>query len=157
MEKISSRQTFWTFAVTLLNTVILFLHRTLPLLMLYYQSKFGCKPTSSLEATTEIVIFWLYKPSLWPWHWTQWTNFSARNSGLRCCITIPGLATKCSVVLPRQTFTNILNFCCDLDLECSSPIFPQNTPAYVVLLNQVWLQMDQQFRRYSKNSNILTI
>ena len=31
--------------------------------MLYYQTKFGCKLPSSLEDKTEIVIFWLYKPS----------------------------------------------------------------------------------------------
>ena len=50
--------TFWTFAVTLsLNTVIPFSHRTLQLMMLYYQTKSGCKPTSSLEDTREIVIF----------------------------------------------------------------------------------------------------
>ena len=30
---------------------------TLQLMMLYYQTKFGCKPTSSLEDKTEIVIF----------------------------------------------------------------------------------------------------
>ena len=65
-----------TFTVTLtLNPVIPFFHRTLRLMMLYYQTKYGCKWSRSLEDTTEIVIFWLYKPSLWPWHWTQWTNF----------------------------------------------------------------------------------
>ena len=93
-------------------------------------NKFGCKPTSSLEDTTEIVIFWLYKPLLWPWFWTQWTKFSARHSGIWCYTTISGLATKCSVVqkiLSGQTFTNILNLCCDCDLERSNPIFPQDT------------------------------
>ena len=50
-----------------------------------------------------------------------------------------------------QTFTNILNLCCDLNLEHSNPIFPQGTPAYDgVLSNQVWLQTDKHFRRYSK-------
>ena len=125
--------------------------------MLYYQTKFGSKPTSYLEDTTEMVILWLYKPLLWPWHWTQWTNFSAWHSG--CCITIPGLVTKCSVVQKissRQTVTNSLNFCCDL--ECSNPIFPQDILAYdAVLSNQVWLQTDLQFRRYSRNSHILII
>ena len=58
----------------------------------------------------------------------------------------------------QQTFTNILNLHCDLDLEHSNPIFQQNTPAYdAVLSNQVWLQADQQFRRHSKNSHILFI
>ena len=130
--------TFWIFALTLtLNAVIPFFHRTLQLKMLYYQTKFGCKPNSSLEDTTEIVIFWLYKPSLWPWRWTQWTNFSAWHSGFWCCINIPGLATKCSVVhkiLSGQTFTNILNLHCDLDLERSNPIFSQNTLAYDAVL-----------------------
>ena len=50
--------TFSTFAVTLtLNAVIPFFHRTLLLMMLYYQTKFGCKPTSCLEDKTEVVIF----------------------------------------------------------------------------------------------------
>ena len=52
--------TFSTFPVTLiLNAVILFFHRTLRLMMLYFQTKLGCKSTSSLENTTEIVIFCL--------------------------------------------------------------------------------------------------
>ena len=85
-EKISSGQTF-TAILNLrcnvdLECIIPFFHRTLRLMMLYYQTKFGCKPTSSLENTTEIVIVWIYKPSLWPWHWTQKTNFSAWHSGL---------------------------------------------------------------------------
>ena len=130
-----------------------------PLMMLYYQTKFDCKPTSNLEDTKEIVIFWLNKPLLWPWHWTQWTNFSAWHSGLWCCISIPGFATKCSMVQKissGQTFTNILNLRCDLDLERSNPIFPQDTPDYnAVLANKVWLQIDQQFRRYNRNSHIL--
>ena len=47
-----------------------------------------------------------------------------------------------------QTFTNILNLCCDLDLEHSYQIFAQDTPTYDVLLSdQVWLQTDQQFQR----------
>ena len=123
-----------------LNTVIPFFHRTLWLKMMYNQTKFGCRPTSTLEDTTEIVIFWLYKPSLWPWHWTQWTNFSAWHSGLWCCITIPGLVTKYSVVqkiLSGQIFTNILNLHCGHDLECSNPIFPQDIQAYDADHNQV--------------------
>ena len=75
--------------------------------------------------------------------------------------TIPSLVTKWSAVQKissRQTFTNILNLRCDLDLECSNPSFIQDTPAYdAVLQNQVLLQMDKQFRRYSRNSHILII
>ena len=43
------------------------------------------------------------------------------------------LVTKCSVIQkisPRQTFTDILNRRCDLDLEHSNPIFPQDTLVY---------------------------
>ena len=51
------------------------------------------------------------------------------------------------------TFTDILNLHCDLDLEHSNSIFPQNTPACdAALSNQVWLQTDQQFRQYNRNS-----
>ena len=103
---------FLTFAVTLtLNVVIQFFHRTLWLMMLYYQTKFGCKSTSSVEDTTEIVIFWLYKSS------------------------------------HNHTRFGILNFRCDLDIEHSNPIFPQDTPAYdAVIIYHVCWQTDQQFR-----------
>ena len=51
--------TFWTFAVTLLlNAVIQSFHRTLQLMVLYYQTKFGCKQTNTLEDIAETVIFW---------------------------------------------------------------------------------------------------
>ena len=165
VQKISSEQTF-TISLNLRCDLDLesnnpIFHRTLRLMMLYYQTKFGCKPTSSLEDATEIVMFWWYKPSQWPWHWTQWKTFSTWHSGLWCCKNIPGLVTKCSVVqrlLSGQTFTNILNFRCDLDLEDSNLIFEQDTLAYdAVLSNHVWLQMEQQFRRYNRSSHILII
>ena len=85
----------------------------------------------------------------------------AWHSGSICSITIPSLVTKCFVVQrisPGQIFTDILNLRCDLDLEHSNPIFPQDTLAYnVVLPNRVWLQPDQQFGRHSRNSHILII
>ena len=78
-----------------------------------------------------------------------------------CSITIPSLVTKCFVVQkisPGQIFTDIFNLRCDLDLECSNPICPQDTLAYnVVLPNRVWMQPDQQFGRYSRNSHIFII
>ena len=100
--------------------------------MLYYQTKFGCKPTSSLEDTAEIVISWLYKPSLWPWHSTKWTNFSAWHSGLWCCIPMPRLITKYSVVheLSRQALT-FQTFTVTLTLNEGIPFFHRT----------VWLMM----------------
>ena len=119
--------TFRTFAVTLtLNAVTQFFQKTLRLMMLYYQTKFGRKRTSSLEDRVEIVMFLVYQPSLWPWLWRQKTNISAWHSGSWCCITTPSLVSKWSAVSeisPGQTFTNILTLCCDLDLERSNPIF----------------------------------
>ena len=100
--------TYWTFAVTLtLNAVIPFFHRTLWLMVLYYQTKFGCKLTCSLEDTTEIVIVLLYKPLPLPWHWTQWTNFSAWHSGLWCCITIPRFGNEMFCGSEDIVWTNI--------------------------------------------------
>ena len=43
--------------------------------IVYYQTKSSCKLTSSWEDTTEIVIFWLYTPSQWPWHWKHLNQF----------------------------------------------------------------------------------
>ena len=60
---------------------------------------------------------------------------------------------------PEQTFIDILNLRCDLDLERNNPFSPQNTPTYdAVLSKQVWLQTDQQFgKKKSRNNNILII
>ena len=64
--------------------------------------------------------------------------FFTEHPGLWCCITTPSLVTKCFMVQKissGQTFTDILNLCCDLDLEHSNPIFPKDTPAYDVVLS----------------------
>ena len=42
------------------------------LMMIYTQIEFGCKRLTGLELIKDIVetvIFWLYKPTLWPWPW----------------------------------------------------------------------------------------
>ena len=124
-------------------------------MMMYHQTKFGCQRINSS-------VFWSYEPLMWPWPWRlqqQQQQNSVGHSASWCCSTIPHLVTKCSAIQKissGQTFINILNLCCDLDLKCSNPIFPQHTPAYdAVLSNQVWLQTDLQFRRY--NSHILII
>ncbi len=61
----------------------------------------------------------------------------AWHSGSFCSITIPCLVTKCFVVhkiSSGQIFTDILNLRCDLDLERSNPILPQDTLAYNAVL-----------------------
>ena len=62
------------------------------------------------------------------------------------------------IMSSRQTFTDILNLFGDPDLEHSNPNFPQDSLAHdAVLSNQVWLQTNQRFRRYKRNSHILII
>ena len=122
-EKISSGQTFTDILnlrcdLDLEHSNPIF-HRTLRLMILYYQTKFGCKLTRNLEHKTEIVIFGLYRPSLWPWQWTQWINFSAWHSGLWWCISVV------QKISSGQIFTIFLNLRCDLNLERSNPIFPK--------------------------------
>ena len=44
------------------------------LMMIYTQIESGCKRLTGLELikdTVEIVLFWLYKPTLWPWPWNR--------------------------------------------------------------------------------------
>ena len=51
---------------------------------------------------------------------------------------------------------DILTLRCNLDLECNNPIFPQDALAYGNLSSDhVWLPKNQQFRRYSSQSNNL--
>ena len=48
------------------------------LTVIYHQIEFGCKTLNGLELIKDIVetiIFWLYKPTLWPWPWRQNLSF----------------------------------------------------------------------------------
>ena len=75
------------------------------------------------------------------WHYGSW-----------CCITMPSLVTKCSVV---QKISSNIHWHFELLLLPWNTILKQVTPTYDdVLSNQVWLQTDQQFRRYSRNNHI---
>ena len=106
-------------------------------MMLYYKAKSGYKPTSSLEDTTEIVIFSLTLNTV--------NNFFCMTLWLIMLHYHTRFGNKMFFGSEDiiQTFTDILNLCCGLELECSNPIFQQDTLAYnVVLSNQLWLQMD---------------
>ena len=53
---------------------------------------------------------------------------------------------------------DILTLRCDLDFACNNPIFSQDALAYDNLSSEyVWLPKNQQFRRYSSQSNNLII
>ena len=138
-----------------------FFHRTFWFMMMYHQVWLPRnRQYRKYSRKSHILIIWALAVTLTLNIATK-TFFSAWHSGSWCCIAIPNLVTKCSVIqklLSGQTFTDILNLHRDLDLECSHPIFQGDTPAYdVVLSNQVWLQTDQQLRRYNRNSHILII
>ena len=72
--------------------------------MVYYQSWFGCKTIISSEDIVKTVIFWTYKPSLWPSPCKQQPHFW----GVRLhsvCTMIPSWVTKGWVVMkisPKQ-------------------------------------------------------
>ena len=87
---------------------------------------------------------------------TATTKECPHDFGSWCCINIPTLVTKCSVIQKissGQIFTDVSTLHCDLDLEHSNPIFSQDTPAYdAVLSYQVWLQTIQQFRGHNGHS-----
>ena len=81
---------------------------------------------------------------------------------LRHCTKLGTKKKKNSSVVQKtssgQTFSDILNLRCDLDLEHSNPIFQKDTPAYyAVQSNQVWLQTEQYFRRYRGKSLLETV
>ena len=130
--------------------------------MMCHETKFGCQRINSSENMVEshILIKWALVVIATLKLAKTTTKNSAWHSGSWCFITIPNLVTKYFVIQKisfRQTFTDILNLCCDLHLERSNPIFPQDTLAYnAVLSNQVYLQTDKQFRRYWPNKHSLT-
>ena len=111
----------------------LFLFFKLQLMMIYHQTKSGCKWINSSEDIVEIVIFWWHETLLWPWPCRYRNHLIAWHFSTWWCITIPSLVTKRSAlwkISSRQTFDDILNLRCDLDLENSNQIFSHNTPAY---------------------------
>ena len=156
--------TFWPFAVTsTLNAVIQFFF-----FITGHSGFWWCiiRPSLFAKNIVETVIFWSYEPSLWPWPWI-YPPKKQKKTKIRMTLWLmmlrhnTKLGIKCSVIQKissGQTFTDILNLRCDFDLERSNSIFPQDTQAYdAILWNKVWLQTDQQFRRYNRNSHILII
>ena len=103
-----------------MKTAIQFLHKTLWLMIIYYQTKFGSKRIRSSEDIVETVIFW----SLWALVVTL-TLKTANQSFWKTicsqwCITIPSLIVKgltIKKISSGQTFINILNFAITLTLN----------------------------------------
>ena len=152
-----------------LNTAIHFLHKkkNLWFILMYYQTKFGSKRISSSKDTVEIVIFWscgscsdldnsksiflhdtpthndasqyqVWKQNVW---WLRRYHLEKHNGETWTFWPFAVALTLNAVIL---SFFFLF--------------FPHDTLAYDdVSSDQVWLPRNQQFRRYSRKSNILNI
>ena len=62
------------------------------------------------------------------------------------------------MILSGQTFNDILNLRCYLNLESNYPLFSQKTLWLMTMYHQTTFDSQiQQFRRYSRKDRILTI
>ena len=114
-----------------------------------------CFSFENADINVTLTLTTTEQSNLFTWQSILWWIF-LHGTGSWYCITIANLLTKFSVTQKKssiQTFTDILNLQWDLDHKHSNHLFPQDTPAYdVVLSNHVWLQTNQQFRRYNRKS-----
>ena len=82
-------------SLTLNATAIQSVYKILrQMMMMYPQTRFGCKRISSSEDILEMIIFWLYEPSLWSWPWRWQNNLSTRQNASWWCIIILYLVTR---------------------------------------------------------------
>ena len=147
---------FWTSAVTLtLSTIqqsILF-RRQPRLLWCAIKITIGCKRISSSEGLAEshITIIRAFivtlKTAKQPFSMALWLMMMHRHTkfGDKRFSDLEGL-----VRLSGQTSIDILKFRCDLDFEQSNFFFTRHFEKK----EEVWLQKDQQFKRYSRNGHI---
>ena len=114
-------------------------YTTLKLMMMYHQTKFGCKRIYRSEDIVGTAIFWSYEPML------------VIDVSTPFCMTLRfvmmhhhttfGYKRSSGPEDTGRTVTDIWNLRCDLALEHSNPIFLHSTLAYDdVSTNQVWLQ-----------------
>ena len=119
------------------NKAIQSFHKTtLHLMMMCHQTKFSCKKFSSsdniLKSHVLIILSLTVTLTLKRENQSFWSTI-----WLIMIHHIPSLVVKGSAfqkISSGQTFTDILNLCCDLDLECRNPIFQKDTLAYDVVL-----------------------
>ena len=89
------------------------------LVMMYHQSNLDCKSFSISEDLVETIVALTLNITKWYFWMILW-------------LTIMHHHTKFdrSEILSGQTFTEVQNLHCDLDLEYSKATFSQDTPAY---------------------------
>ena len=98
-------------------------------------------------------IHWQFKPSLWPWHCTQQFNCSKDAPAYN---DVPSNKVWCETdhkyrrYSKKQSYSDYISPCCDLNLEDSKTIFflldtisSASTPPY-----QFWLQKAEWYKRY---------
>ena len=56
--------------------------KTIWVILMHHHTKFGSKMFSDLENIIWTNIHWHFEILLWPWPWTQWSNFSTKLSSL---------------------------------------------------------------------------
>ena len=128
-------------------------------MIMYYQTMFGCKRISSSEGYSRnchILIIWALAVTL---------TLTLKIANWSFCMTLWLMIMHNNTKFGNQLFgglediiwTNmgILTFHCDLDLECSNPLFfcsfSYGTLAYDdVSSDHVWLPKNQQFNRYNR-------
>ena len=88
--------------------------------------------------------------------------FFRRQFGSWRCITMPSVVVKGPAIkriLSGQTFTGVLKFCCDLDLEHSNSISLKDTPAYdnIPSTYRSWYKTGYKKNKETKPKAIKTI
>ena len=130
-------------------------------MMVRHPTTFGHKGFRDSEDISRTNIDWHFEPSLWPWPWTQQSNFLTRYSSLWWYTISLSLVAKRSAVQkiqPKLSYFDNASSCYDLDLEVSTQIFQQDTQAHDnASSHQVWSQKVQRFGRYRQDKHSITI
>ena len=114
------------------------------LVMMYYQTNLDCKSFSISEDLVETTVALTLNIAKWYFSMILWLMMMHHHTKF-----------DWSQILSRQTFTEVHNLHCDLDLEYSKATFSQGTPAsehnYTGKLSRS--PKNQQFATYNRNNH----
>ena len=101
-------------------------------MMMYHQTKFGCQGINREKNMVERIIFWSHEPSLWPWPWRLQQPPPPKKQK-QICMILWLIMIHHNAKFGNKMFgglediiwtnSNIVTIRCDLDPECSNPIF----------------------------------
>ena len=120
-------------------------HGVLPcLVIMCHQTNLDCKSFSISENLVEAIVALTLNITKWYFWMILWLMMMYHHTKF-----------DWSEMLSRQTFTEVQNLHCDIDLEYSKSTFSQDTQ----LMNmhcqtKLVAQQNQQFRTYNRNSHI---